>query len=182
MHNHNSSSIKKNSAKRQRTYDFGDIVGLKVSDVDRTNTSSTILPCKIIDKYVRNGEFIYTVATKDGIIKEHFDSLTFLDLTTANFGSLRAINIDELPTITFIQASQIYTNFKSTETCKCFEMHRQCYGWFRRKSEYFEKLILTISFSTLKPWFALSKNFFCCKASINQLLPTFKQNELNKIK
>ncbi|CAF1057837.1 unnamed protein product [Rotaria sordida] len=120
MHNHNSSSIKKNSAKRQRTYDFGDIVGLKVSDVDRTNTSSTILPCKIIDKYVRNGEFIYTVATKDGIIKEHFDSLTFLDLTTANFGSLRAINIDELPTITFIQASQIYTNFKSTETCKCF--------------------------------------------------------------
>ncbi|CAF3968747.1 unnamed protein product [Rotaria sordida] len=135
MHNHNSSSIKKNSAKRQRTYDFGDIVGLKVSDVDRTNTSSTILPCKIIDKYVRNGEFIYTVATKDGIIKEHFDSLTFLDLTTANFGSLRAINIDELPTITFIQASQIYTNFKSTETCKCFEMHRQCYGWFRRKSE-----------------------------------------------
>ncbi|CAF2114551.1 unnamed protein product, partial [Rotaria magnacalcarata] len=30
--------------KQQRTYAIGDIVGLKVSDVYRTNTSSTILP------------------------------------------------------------------------------------------------------------------------------------------
>ncbi|CAF1416749.1 unnamed protein product, partial [Rotaria sordida] len=102
---------KTRSAKRQRTYVIGDIVGLKVSEVDRTNTSSTILPCKIIDKYSQNGEFMYTVATQNGIIKEHFDSMAFLDLTTANFASLRAININGLPTITFIQASQIYTNF-----------------------------------------------------------------------
>ncbi|CAF4648456.1 unnamed protein product, partial [Rotaria sp. Silwood1] len=88
------------------------IVGLKVSDVDRTNTFSTILPCKIVDKYSKNAEFMHIIATQNGIIKEHFDSTAFLDLTNANFASLRSINTDELPTITFIQASQIYTNFK----------------------------------------------------------------------
>ncbi|CAF5167349.1 unnamed protein product, partial [Rotaria sp. Silwood1] len=107
---------KNNSAKQHRTYDIGDIVGLKVSDVDRTNTSSTILPCKIVDKYSKNAEFMHIIATQNGIIKEHFDSTAFLDLTNANFASLRSINTDELPTITFIQASQIYTGFKSTET------------------------------------------------------------------
>jgi hypothetical protein len=45
--------------------------------------------------------------------------MAFLDLTTANFASLRAADTGQLPTITFIQASQIYTNFKSIETCKC---------------------------------------------------------------
>ncbi|CAF4625883.1 unnamed protein product, partial [Rotaria sp. Silwood2] len=108
-----------NSAKRQRTYVIGDIVGLKVSDVDRTNTSSTILPCKIIEKYFQNNEMLYMVATQNGIIKERFNPMAFLDLTTANFASLRAIDTDQLPTITFIQASQLYTNFKSIETCKC---------------------------------------------------------------
>ncbi|CAF1613728.1 unnamed protein product [Didymodactylos carnosus] len=36
------------SAKRLRTYIIGDVVGLKVCDMDRTNTSSTILPCNVV--------------------------------------------------------------------------------------------------------------------------------------
>jgi hypothetical protein len=110
---------KNSAAKRRRKYVISDIDGLKVSDVDRTNTSSTILPCKIVDKYSKNDEFMHIVATQNGILKEHFESTAFLDLTSANFASLRSTNTDDLPTITFIQASQIYTNFKSTETCKC---------------------------------------------------------------
>ncbi|CAF2057370.1 unnamed protein product [Rotaria magnacalcarata] len=43
------------SSKRQRTYHVGDIVDLKVSDVDHTNTSSTILPCKIVDSKCQDG-------------------------------------------------------------------------------------------------------------------------------
>ena len=107
------------SAKRQRTYTVGDIVGLKISQVDRTNTSPTILPCKIIEKSFDNRDILYTVTTQNGVIKERFNSMTLLDLTTANFAALRAVNTGELPTITFIQAAQIYTHFKSSETCKC---------------------------------------------------------------
>ncbi|CAF1597697.1 unnamed protein product [Rotaria magnacalcarata] len=79
------------SAKRKRTYAIGDIVGLNVADVGRTNTntSSTILPCKIVHSNDQNGETLYTVATKNGIIKESFQSSMFLDLTTFNFASLR---------------------------------------------------------------------------------------------
>ncbi|CAF3897436.1 unnamed protein product [Rotaria sp. Silwood1] len=47
---------KNNSAKRHQIYDIGDIADLKLSDVDRTNTSSTILSYKIVDKYSKNAE------------------------------------------------------------------------------------------------------------------------------
>ncbi|CAF4133292.1 unnamed protein product, partial [Rotaria magnacalcarata] len=107
--------------KRQRIYVIGDVVGLKVSHVYRTNTPSTILPCKIIEKNSQNNETLYVVATQNGIIKERFDQMAFLDLTAANFASLRALDTDQLPTITFIQASQLYTNFKPVEICKCAE-------------------------------------------------------------
>ena len=57
--------------------------------------------------------------TKNGIIKESFQSSMFLDLNTSNFASLRDMNTESLPPITFIQACQFYTNFKVTDTCKC---------------------------------------------------------------
>ncbi|CAM4953460.1 unnamed protein product [Rotaria socialis] len=107
------------SSKRQRIYHVGDIVDLKVSDVDRTNTSSTILSCKIVDSKCQDGETFYNVATVNGIIKESFQSTVFLDLTASNFTTLRTLNTDSLSCVTFIQACQIYTNFKSADTCKC---------------------------------------------------------------
>ncbi|CAF5046794.1 unnamed protein product [Rotaria sp. Silwood1] len=107
------------SSKRQRIYQLGDIVGLKLSDVDRTNTSSTILPCKIVDLKDHDGEILYNVATINGIIEESFQSTAFLDLTTSSFIALRNLNTDSLSPITFIHACQLYTNFKSTGTCKC---------------------------------------------------------------
>jgi hypothetical protein len=107
------------SCKRQRIYAVGDIVGLKVSDVDCTNTSSTILPCKIINSKDQDGETLYNVATMSGIIQESYQSTVFLDLTSSNFAALRDLNTGTLSTITFIQACQIYTNFRSADTCKC---------------------------------------------------------------
>ncbi|CAF1452268.1 unnamed protein product, partial [Didymodactylos carnosus] len=37
-----------NSTKRQRTYVIGDIIGSNISDVARTNISSTVSPCKVV--------------------------------------------------------------------------------------------------------------------------------------
>jgi hypothetical protein len=104
------------SCKRQRIYAVDDIVGLKVSDVDRTNTSSTILPCKITNSKDQDGETLYKVATKNGNIQESFQSTVFLDLTSSNFAALRDFDTGTLSTITFIQACQIYTNFRSADT------------------------------------------------------------------
>ncbi|CAF4388668.1 unnamed protein product [Rotaria magnacalcarata] len=107
------------SSKRQRTYHVGDVVGLKITDVDRTDTSPTILPCKIVDSKDQDGETLYNVATMNGIIKESFQSAVFLDLTASNFTALRILNTEFLLSISFIQACQTYTSFKSANTCKC---------------------------------------------------------------
>lgn len=107
------------SSKRQRTYVLGDVVGLKASDVDRTNTWSTILPCKIFGVKDHDSETMYQVATVNGIIEGSFPSPLFLDLRSSNFAALRSLVTDALPTITFIQAYQLYTNFRSADTCKC---------------------------------------------------------------
>ncbi|CAF1924784.1 unnamed protein product [Rotaria magnacalcarata] len=93
--------------KQQRTYVIGDIVGLKVPDVYRTNTSSTILPCKIIEKNSQNNETLYVVATQNGIIKERFDQMAFLDLTAANFAYALLILINYQQLLLFKQVNFI---------------------------------------------------------------------------
>lgn len=107
------------SSKRQRTYVVGDIVGLKVPDVDRTNTSSTLLPCKIIDCKVQGEETFYNVATCNGILSESFLSTALIDLRSSNFTALRIIDTNTLSKISFIQACHLHTSFRSSKTCKC---------------------------------------------------------------
>ena len=79
------------ASKRQRTYSVDDIVGLQVFDVDRTNTSSTILPCKIVDSNKGSGETLYTVVTINGIIQEKFQSASFMaELGSSGSGAVPA--------------------------------------------------------------------------------------------
>ncbi|CAF0917641.1 unnamed protein product [Didymodactylos carnosus] len=107
--------------KRRTSYQLDDIVGIKISEVDRTNTSSTILPCKITNVCQRGdcGMQLYEVVTIYGLIKDLYQSEVFYDLSSSSFAELRALNVVNLPRITFIQACQFYTDFRSFETCKC---------------------------------------------------------------
>lgn len=107
------------SSKRQRTYLVDDIVGLQVPNVDRTNTSSTVLPCKVVRLHDESEETLYTVATTDGIIREKFPSASFIDLRSSNFAALRLLDAETLPSLTFIQACQIHCDFRSADTCRC---------------------------------------------------------------
>ena len=85
------------------------IVGFKIVDVNRTNTSSTTLLYKIIDKYSQNDEAVHTVATSNSIVKDRFGQITLLDITTGNFTSLLDMDTDLLPLITLVQASHLHT-------------------------------------------------------------------------
>ena len=73
----------------------------------------------------------------NGIIEESFQLAAFLDLTASNFMALRNLDTDSLSSITFIQACQLYTNFKSagaskcngdcnTNRCQCKKKNRKC--------------------------------------------------------
>ncbi|CAF1449868.1 unnamed protein product, partial [Rotaria sordida] len=68
--------------KKQKKFQMNDIVGLKISEVDRSNTSPSILPCKIIDVSYKDEScgLQYKLATLHGKITDWFSSLDLIDL------------------------------------------------------------------------------------------------------
>ena len=106
--------------KKQKTYQIGDIVGIKIADVDRSNTAPSILPCKIVrTEKTNDGHTKYTVSTQHGIIASSFLSTDVIDLTETIASELRQLDPSQLPIISVIQACQLFTNYKSTSVCKC---------------------------------------------------------------
>lgn len=113
--------IYERSLKKQKSFEINDIIGLKIADVDRSNTAPFILPCKIIQIIKKDDPInvLYKLAIQAGVINELFSSPEFMDLTETVSADLRKTDITQLPTITFIQASQIFTKFKTNKPCKC---------------------------------------------------------------
>ncbi|CAF4649859.1 unnamed protein product, partial [Rotaria socialis] len=104
--------------KKQKLYQINDIVGLKIADVDRTNTSASTLPCKIIQIIEKDDSstMFYQVATLDGIIKELFLSIAFVDLSQTVAADLRQLITTNLPLshlyrlVNFLQITNISTH------------------------------------------------------------------------
>ncbi|CAF2145925.1 unnamed protein product [Rotaria magnacalcarata] len=119
-------------AKRQKKYDetiklrqyqLGDVVGLKIDKVDRTNTTPKILPCKVISIQSSNDNTnIYHLCTTKCILSTKYTAPGLIDLTKCNFSELRAIDSQILPLQTFIQACKDYVSTGSNpvvEACTC---------------------------------------------------------------
>jgi hypothetical protein len=52
---------------------IGDTVGIRIHKVDRTNTDSNILPCKVLEvKKVTDSKSFYNIFSKDGILKTYY--------------------------------------------------------------------------------------------------------------
>lgn len=109
------------SLKKQKTYQIGDIVGVKIAKVDRSNTAPSILPCKIVRIQSKRDNHMnsYYLATRDGIISNAFTSTDLIDLTRTTSAELRDIDTTNLPQISIIQASHTYTKFRTINACKC---------------------------------------------------------------
>ena len=107
--------------KRLKDFDVGDIVGLKIANADRSNTAPSILPCKIIDLLAGNttNSMKYKLSTETGVITGSFMASDMVDLNDTLSTTLRQIDSSTLPSKSIIQASQEYTNFRSTTACKC---------------------------------------------------------------
>lgn len=111
------------SLKKRKTYQIGDIVGVKIAKVDRSNTAPSILPCKIIriESKSDNQSKKYSLACRDGIISSAFISNDLIDLTETTSTELRDIDPSTLPHISIIQASHAYTKFRTIDACKCMK-------------------------------------------------------------
>ncbi|CAF2910323.1 unnamed protein product, partial [Rotaria sp. Silwood2] len=112
-----------NDALRQHEYKVGDLVGLKIDKVDRTNVTPKILPCKIISiQSASNDMDTYQSCTTTCVISSRFQVLDLLDLSNCNFRDLREVALTALPTMTFIQACKAYVSaglVTPVEACNC---------------------------------------------------------------
>ncbi|CAF3972471.1 unnamed protein product [Didymodactylos carnosus] len=120
--------------KRQKLYDaatqrsayvIGDLVGLKIDRVDRTNVTAKILPCKIMSIQISSNDTnMYRLCTKTCILSTSYQIQDLSDFTKCNFNDLRTVDPSTLPTKTFIQACQEYMCISSgvdmaAEACHC---------------------------------------------------------------
>ncbi|CAF4813057.1 unnamed protein product, partial [Rotaria magnacalcarata] len=107
--------------KKQKIFQINDIIGLKVANVDRSNMAPSILPCRIVQVFEKEESLntTYKVATLYGIISDSFASSDFTELSKTVSAELRQLDIKALSSITFIQACQLFTQYKSYQVCKC---------------------------------------------------------------
>ncbi|CAF5146047.1 unnamed protein product, partial [Rotaria magnacalcarata] len=80
-----------------------------------------ILPCRIVQVFEKEESLntTYKVATLYGIISDSFASSDFTELSKTVSAELRQLDIKALSSITFIQACQLFTQYKSYQVCKC---------------------------------------------------------------
>ena len=113
--------IHQQSLKRVKHFNIGEIVGLKISNVDRSNTAPSILPCKIIstDVGLTTNDIKYRLTTETGTINSSFTASDLIDLNETSSSLLRQLDCSNLSSVSIIQACQAYTNYRSTIACKC---------------------------------------------------------------
>ena len=112
-----------NDAQNGNNYKIGDLVGLKIDRVDRTNVTPKILPCKIISiKSTSDNVNTYELCTTTCIISSWIQAIDLLNLTKCNFRDLRDVDPTGLPNMTFIQACKEYVKLSlitPTKACNC---------------------------------------------------------------
>jgi hypothetical protein len=108
---------------RQQQYELGDLVGLQVDHVDRTNTTLNILPCKVLSVHSSwNDCVLYKVCTLKGVLSTLYGVQDLLDLRKSDFDDLRDVDPTTLPTITFTEACEEYVSVginPVAEACNC---------------------------------------------------------------
>jgi hypothetical protein len=111
-------------AKKSISYNENDTVGIRIHEVDRTNTDPKLLPCKVQTvekKTTENGsEIVYKLFTNKGKLKNTFKQADLIDLRNVQFDTLLDVDIESLEDISVIQASRQVTNWaKGASVCTC---------------------------------------------------------------
>jgi tRNA threonylcarbamoyladenosine modification (KEOPS) complex Pcc1 subunit len=72
-----------------------DVVGIRIHKIDRTNTDSNILPCKVLEvKKVTDSKSVYKIFSKDGILKTYYSDEDLVDLRTIFNSKLGSIEFN----------------------------------------------------------------------------------------
>ena len=131
-HYRNSARINyiRNQSKRQKvygehikkiadSYKNGDLVGITINRVDRTNCDPKIMPC-IIEKRLNNTNNItYSLISAFGRIATGFPVHQLISMYCSKPAELQHINYETVATISFVQASKMFARDNATATCDC---------------------------------------------------------------
>ncbi|CAF1155664.1 unnamed protein product [Didymodactylos carnosus] len=99
---------------------INDCVGVSINTVDRTNTDAKLLPCLIISKEKKNDDITFRLACKFGKLQNSYTVESLIDLKEACPADLKAIDVEELEDISFIEACKLYVRSAvNGVTCDC---------------------------------------------------------------
>jgi hypothetical protein len=120
----------KSQNKRQKTYDDhvqkivesyknGDLVGVSINKVDRTNCDPKIMLC-VIEKRSDNTDMpAYQLISPFGRISTLFPVHQLIPMSGMKPAVLQDINFESIPTISFVQASKQFARGNPSATCDC---------------------------------------------------------------
>jgi hypothetical protein len=120
----------KSQNKRQKTYDNhiqkiadsyknGDLVGISINKVDRTNCDPKIIPC-IIEKRSNNTNIpSYHLISPFGRLSTTFPVHQLIPMSGIKPTALQNVKFETLPTISLVQASKLLARGNPIATCDC---------------------------------------------------------------
>ena len=106
----------------QKSFQKGDTVGIKINKVDRTNTSASVLPCKVLS-VKPNVTCPYKLYTPSGILNVNYSADDMIDLRQVVFPGLENLDATNLTEISLIKASRDSSGWnnvaKESSLCSC---------------------------------------------------------------
>ncbi|CAM4787510.1 unnamed protein product [Rotaria magnacalcarata] len=120
----------KNQSKRQKLYDEhlkkiadsyknGDLVGIAINRVDRTNCDPKIMPCIIEKRLSNTNNITYSLISAYGRIATSFPVHQLIPMSCSKPLELQNVNFETVPTVSLVQASKMFARGNATATCDC---------------------------------------------------------------
>ncbi|CAH1258983.1 KRBA2 [Branchiostoma lanceolatum] len=104
-----------------KDYSLGDTVGVRISEVDRTNTDPRLVPCKVLEVRKEGLDTTYRVYSAGGKLRHNFKSEDLVDMRNVCFPALEGIDVQDLEEITLIQAARKSSGWQASaaNVCSC---------------------------------------------------------------
>ena len=120
----------KSQHKRQKTYDElvkriadsyhnGDLVGVSINKVDRTNCDPKIMPCLIEKRLENKNAPTFSLVSPYGRLSVPFPVHQLIPMAGVKPTELTDLDFENLQTITLVQASKLFARGNPAATCDC---------------------------------------------------------------
>jgi hypothetical protein len=101
------------------SYKNGDIVGISINKVDRTNCDPKIMPCLIEKRSENTNTPMYHLISPFGRLSTSFPVHQLIPMSGIQTTILKTIKFKNLQTISFVQASKLFARGNPAGTCDC---------------------------------------------------------------